>query len=87
MDDMDLTEFSVAFNSGDELFVYTDGVPEAADVAEAQYSPERLIECLNEKSGLSNEETVGHVLDSIRGFVADAPQFDDITMLSMIYKE
>ncbi len=82
MDDMDLTEFSVAFNSGDELFVYTDGVPEAADVAEAQYSPERLLECLNEKSGLSNEETVGHVLDSIRGFVAYAPQFDDITMLS-----
>jgi serine phosphatase RsbU (regulator of sigma subunit) len=44
-----------------------------------------MLEALNSKADANPEETIENVMNGIRGFVADAEQFDDITMLSLKY--
>ena len=72
-------------NPGDCLFVYTDGVPEANNAAEEMFGEKRLIEALNQNSDAEPEELLGNVRKAIDDFVKDAPQYDDITMLSFKY--
>ena len=67
--------------SGDCVFVYTDGVPEATNAAEAMFGNERLIDALNQNANADPEELTHIVHEAVNRFVGDAPQFDDITML------
>ena len=67
--------------SGDCVFVYTDGVTEAANAAEDMFGEERLVDALNQDKDAGPEELVQIVKESVSKFSGDAPQFDDITML------
>lgn len=68
---------------GDEIFLYTDGVTEATNSNNELYGDERLRECLN-KSSFSNAEAICRaVKENVDVFVGEAPQFDDMTMLSL----
>lgn len=72
---------------GDIIVLYTDGVTEATDSNNELYGDDRLIDNLN--SHCANEESVENILkmlkEDVDGFVKDAPQFDDITMLCLKY--
>lgn len=70
---------------GDTLFVYTDGVPEATNSSEELYGTDRMINKLNEDPDADPETLLRSLRSSIDDFVGDAPQFDDITMLSFKY--
>ena len=70
---------------GDSLFVYTDGVPEAADSSEGMFGEERLTDVLNRYADAEPKELIGHVHDAIYHFMGSAEQFDDITMLCLRY--
>lgn len=70
---------------GDCVFVYTDGVPEAATAAEEMFGEERLTSTLNERVDAEPEELIHHVHDAVKRFADSAPQFDDITMLCFKY--
>ena len=70
---------------GDCIFVYTDGVAEAADEAEKMFGEERLTEVLNQYPDAEPEALVSHVRDALNRFVGSVEQFDDITMLCMKY--
>lgn len=72
-------------SSGDEIYLYTDGVTEATDSENRLYGEERLVRFLNTLHGLSGEEICHAVKDDVADFVGDAPQFDDITMLYLKY--
>ena len=72
-------------NPGDGLFVYTDGVPDAKDVDGKRFGEERLERTLNMNLDATPEELIGNVRRTVSDFVKDAPQFDDITMLSLKY--
>ena len=67
--------------SGDCVFVYTDGVPEAANAAEDMFGEERLVDALNRNVDAGPEELVHIVQEAVSEFAGDAPQFDDITIL------
>ena len=71
---------------GDTLFVYTDGVTEATNSDEVLFGEERLVEALNADPDARPEELLANVRKAIDDFVGDAPQFDDITMLSLRYE-
>ena len=73
-------------NEGDRIFVYTDGVTEATDSKNELFGEERLIEALNRTVDMNTEQTVKSMKESIDAFVGDAEQFDDLTMLSFIFK-
>ncbi|WP_035800671.1 SpoIIE family protein phosphatase [Butyrivibrio sp. NC3005] len=70
---------------GDELFVYTDGVPEATNKENELFGDERLLYAMNNNPDVSAKEILGCVKNSIDDFVKDAPQFDDITMMCFVY--
>ena len=79
-------EHSFELHPGDSLFVYTDGVPEATDAQNQLFGSNRMLEALNQNASLCAEETIKNVRRAVDGFVGDAPQFDDITMLCFQYK-
>ncbi len=74
-------------NVGDRVFQYTDGVTEATDVDNQLYGMERLQAVLNRCADATPKETLETVKADIDRFVGDAPQFDDITMLCLEYKQ
>ena len=73
------TEWQLA--PGDLVALYSDGVTEANDPEENEYSIERLIELLREQRGASADEVVRATYESVDAFAATAPQYDDITMM------
>lgn len=72
--------------SGDVLFLYTDGVTEAININNELFGDDRLIDSLNKayKDDSAMEEVCDYVKRDIDVFVDDAPQFDDITMLALM---
>ena len=72
--------------AGDKLFLYTDGLPEAADSENRMYSAERMIEALNAHREASPQIILESMQQSVDDFVGDAPQFDDLTMLCFEYR-
>lgn len=83
MENSHYTEYELQLNPGDKLFLYTDGVAEATDADEELYGTDRMLAALNQ-SAEADCETLLHAMQAdIDAFVAEAPQFDDITMLSL----
>lgn len=79
-------EYEITLEKGDSLFVYTDGVPEATNAENELFGTDRMLEALNQNPDAASEEVIREVQKAIEVFMKQAPQFDDITMLSMIYK-
>lgn len=69
--------------SGDLLAIYSDGVPEANNAAEEEFSMERFVSALKANKDRPSSEIVNSVIKEIDAFVGDAPQFDDITLMVM----
>ena len=70
---------------GDSLYLYTDGVAEAANAENELYGTDRMIDALNRHADEAVEELLPSMKREIDAFVGDAPQFDDITMLALRY--
>lgn len=77
----------ISLDVGDKIFQYTDGVTEATNADNELYGMDRLTEILGENSALAPTELLPVIKNDIDGFVGEAPQFDDITMLCLEYKE
>ena len=75
----------IQLKKGDRIFVYTDGVPEATNADEELFGEQRLLDALNIDPKASPEELISNVRSSVDAFVKDAPQFDDLTMLCLVY--
>ena len=67
---------------GDCILLYTDGVPEATNASDELYGVERLEKILKEKGADDPEALLKDIRADVDGFVSDAPQFDDLTMLA-----
>ena len=67
----------------DEIFLYTDGVTEAANVSNELFGADRLLESLNEKDNLYVNQLCNKVKSDVDKFVGNALQFDDITILAV----
>lgn len=85
MDGMTYKVQEMQLKPGDIVFLYTDGIPEAADVNGGFYGNDRLIEVINSREYESMEELCGFLKADVDSFVGEAPQFDDITMLAFRY--
>ncbi|WP_291718480.1 SpoIIE family protein phosphatase [Magnetospirillum sp. 64-120] len=83
MEDLEYDTGTFMVAPGDAILLYTDGVTEAQDVAEKLYDEPRLIKTLGGLGTIHPEQIIGTVQQSVEVFVGDAPQFDDITMLSL----
>ena len=72
---------SMTLNSGDKLFLYTDGIPEAMDMNEVEYSDKRMIDFFKAHSDNSPKEFIKLIVDDVKKHVGGAQQSDDITSL------
>ena len=86
MPDMRYRDYELQLRPGDTLFVYTDGVPEAANAAKEMFGTDRMLETLNRQPDAGPEETIAGMRRAVDGFVKKAEQFDDMTMLCLLYK-
>ena len=66
---------------GEKLFLYTDGIPEAMNINEEEYSDERMIEFLMSNSNKKPQEFIKLIVNDVRKHVGAAQQSDDITSL------
>ncbi len=76
----------MTLKKGDSIFVYTDGVAEATDSHLDLFGTERTIDALNAMpKKYTQKEILKCMREAVDGFVKEAPQFDDITMLGLKY--
>lgn len=87
MENVRYQEYELELGEGDTLFIYTDGVTEATDGSGNLYGTDRMLAALNQNQKPGPEELLRQVKTDIDRFVGTAPQFDDITMLSIQRKE
>ena len=80
---MPYEESEVTLFQGDTLFLFTDGVSEAMNEKEEDFTEERLEKILREVSGKSASEIVRHVKTAVETYEGNAPQSDDITMMAI----
>ncbi len=70
--------------SGDQLFMYTDGVSEAENSQYVLYGNDRLIDVIRNHSTMKPKQLIEAVNDDIALHVNGYLQSDDLTMLSII---
>jgi sigma-B regulation protein RsbU (phosphoserine phosphatase) len=69
-------------DTGDRLFVYSDGVTETRNGQEEQFGPDRLLALLNEHADAPLDDLPYLVLDALRAHaVGGALDHDDLTVL------
>ena len=85
MDGIRFREHAFELKPGDNLFVYTDGVPEATNSHNELFGTDRMLSALNRDPNANPHDLLQTVRSDIDAFVGTAPQFDDITMLSFQY--
>ena len=79
------SEGRLTLGHGDTLLVYTDGVPEANNEASELFGMDRFADILNENADGTPQEIAYALLERLKEFTGDAPQFDDITLLYVKY--
>jgi len=76
-----LEEAEVPLNSGDVFLFFTDGLSEAMNVRSELFGERRLRDIIEGSQGVESEPLKERILSEIRGFVGDAAQHDDMTMV------
>ncbi len=72
---------NLKIEKGDKLFLYTDGIPEAMNLNEEEYSDERMIEFFKKHSNQNPQEFIRLLVEDVKSYVGEAEQSDDITSL------
>ena len=80
------SQYEIQMEPGSKLFLYTDGVAEATSAEKELFGTDRMIDALNTEPDASPEQLLKNVRTAVDGFVRDAEQFDDLTMLCIEYK-
>ncbi len=85
MKGMKYKDYEIQLHPGDKIFVYTDGITEAMDAEKNMFGTSRMLDALNSVNDPTPETALKTVRESIRVFVKDTEQFDDMTMLCLEY--
>jgi serine phosphatase RsbU (regulator of sigma subunit) len=71
---------------GDALFLFTDGISEALDLAGDEFGTGRLETSIEAARGRSAAELVARIIGDATDFAAGAEQSDDITCLALVFR-
>ncbi len=85
MSGIEYHEYVIQLEPGSQIFLYTDGLPEASDADKNMFGINRVVEVLNCDPGLAPEEAIKNMKSAVADFVQETEQFDDLTMLSLKY--
>ena len=76
-------DYEIRLEKGDKLFLYTDGVPEATDAQNRLFTLDSMTDALNRYREGTPQEILDGIHVSVKEFVGDRRQFDDLTMLCL----
>ncbi|MCZ7555110.1 MAG: SpoIIE family protein phosphatase [Bacteroidia bacterium] len=76
----------VTLESGDHLFLYTDGIDEAFNTGEEEYSDERLERLLRQPDHGGVQQLVKTVMEDVVLHANGRAQSDDMTILALEYR-
>ena len=79
-------ENTMMMEPGDLLYVYTDGVPEAKAADGTRFGDERLLKTVDGSGKRTARETIEEVRRVLEDFTEKTGQFDDVTMLALVYR-
>ena len=79
-------DYELQLEPGDKLFLYTDGLPEATNGDNEMLGIDGMLDALNENCESHPEVILNGVKNAVDGFVKEAEQFDDLTMMCIEYK-
>jgi len=68
-------------DKGDRIYLYSDGITEAKNIKNEQFTDERLLACFNESKPA--DEMFDHVLSRVNAFRGEQEQSDDLTFLEI----
>ncbi len=86
MEDTEYVNERIQLQSGDNLFLYTDGVPEAKAPDGSRFGMDRLVKLLERDREDSPEKLVSDVKHDVDSFQPSGDPFDDVTLLSVVWK-
>ena len=78
-------EYELQLEPESRVFVYSDGLAEANNSEEKLFGLDRTLAALNGVPDADAEETLDAVRRAVDTFVGNAPQFDDLTMMCIVY--
>ncbi len=85
MEGIHYREYELQLEPESRIFVYSDGLAEANNSEEKLFGIDRTLAALNEVPDADAEETLNAVRRAVDTFVGDAAQFDDLTMMCIVY--
>ena len=74
-------EAEIQLESGDCLFLYTDGLTEAHNASSELYGEKRLLDKLNSIKTRGGEGFLKQIADDVNAFAKGTDPFDDLTMM------
>jgi phosphoserine phosphatase RsbU/P len=78
-----IAERTEPFEPGDALVLYTDGVTEAPNEEDKEFSGDRLADVTRQLADAPAHEINDGVLAAVRQFIGEAPQRDDLTLVTV----
>ena len=88
MEDIIYTAQETVLQSGESLFLYTDGLTEAMNESHELFGVKRIEKGLRdcvEKDSLTSKDLIRTMIHRVNGFVDGAEQSDDLTLLAIQY--
>ncbi|HEV8282090.1 MAG TPA: PP2C family protein-serine/threonine phosphatase [Candidatus Limnocylindrales bacterium] len=80
---LDLVEIDIDLRPGDQLVLYTDGVTDSRAPSGERFGKPRLIEALEQARGLTAQDLVDAVRDSVSSFRRAMDPVDDVTIVAI----
>jgi sigma-B regulation protein RsbU (phosphoserine phosphatase) len=87
MENMKYKVHTTKLQPGDRIYMYTDGVPEAHDAELQMFGMEGTSDVLNSVKDEKASDVIDAVCKSVVVFAKGAPQFDDMTMLCLDFRQ
>lgn len=78
-------ETTVTLSPDETLFLYTDGVSEAMNTQNEEFTVDRILRSFDQHKNLNMEGIIEQALGHVKDFVQEAVQSDDITCLAIKY--
>lgn len=76
-----IEEYEIKLEPGSVLLLYTDGIPEAMNANNDEFTDEKLQEVFYQNSTLPAKEVVENIIAAVREHVGNLPMADDLTLV------
>lgn len=85
MDGLSFREDRMTLAEGDTLVLYTDGVSEAMNETDQEFTDQRVLDSVGRHAAKPVGEILEGLVADVAGFVGGAPQSDDLTCIVLRY--